>query len=158
MKNRHQVTPRTLCLIRNGEKILLIEFSKEKGDMQGFYNAPGGHVEFNEGIIECAKKEIFEETGLKPNNTKLKGIVHITNFFGKNVMLFVTLSDTDEKNVIECSEGKLHWIDIDKINEVNIIKDVKIIIDKINELDENEIFTAKSKFDGKGKLLKMDFE
>lgn len=108
MKNKYRLIPRTLCLIMNGEKILLIEFSEQKGKLYGFYNAPGGHIELSEGIIKCAKREIYEETGLKPGNTKLKGVLNVTNFFGKNVMMFVTLSHTDKTEVIESEEGKLH--------------------------------------------------
>jgi hypothetical protein len=73
-------------------------------------------------------------------------------------MMFVTLSHTNETKVIESIEGKLHWVDINKLSEVNIFEDIEIIINKINKLDKNEIFTAKSEFNGKGKLLKMDFE
>ena len=39
-------------------------------------------------------REIFEESWLKLNNTKLKGIIHFTNFFGKNGMMFITVSET----------------------------------------------------------------
>lgn len=158
MEDRHQVTLSTLCFIRNKEKLLLVEFSKEKGEMQGFYNAPGGHLEANEGIIECARKEILEETGLELEDIKFKGVVHISNFFGKNVMAFITLSETNQIEVIESSEGKLHWVNIDKIDELNAFEDIKIILNKINNMEEGEVFTAKSQFDGKEKLVKMEFE
>jgi len=158
MKDRHQTIPRTLCLIVNQGKILLIEFSEKKGAMQGFFNCPGGHIEFGEGIIENAEKEIFEETGLKVAGTKLKGVIHIANFFGKNIILFVTLSKTDVVDVIDSDEGKLHWVGLNKLDQVNLIEDVKIILDKLTLIGENDIFTAKSEFDGGGKLMKMDFE
>ena len=158
MKDRHQTIPRTLCLIVNQGKILLIEFSEKKGAMQGFFNCPGGHIEFGEGIIENAEKEIFEETGLKVAGTKLKGVIHTANFFGKNIILFVTLSKTDVVDVIDSDEGKLHWVGLNKLDQVNLIEDVKIILDKLTLIGENDIFTAKSEFDGGGKLMKMDFE
>ncbi len=126
--------------------------------MQGFFNCPGGHIEFGEGIIENAEKEILEETGLKVTGTKLKGVIHITNFFGKNIILFVTLSKSDVTDVIDCDEGKLHWVDLNKLEQVRLIEDVKNILDKLTSIGESDIFTAKSEFDGGGKLLKMDFE
>jgi ADP-ribose pyrophosphatase YjhB (NUDIX family) len=158
MKDRYQTIPRTMCLIMNRGRILLIEFSEKKGAMQGFFNCPGGHIEPGEGIIENAEKEIFEETGLRVSGTKLKGVIHSTNFFGKNIISFVTLSKTDSSEVIDGDEGKLHWVDLDKLDIVNLIEDVKIILEKLNTIGENDIFTAKSEFDGGGNLLKMEFE
>lgn len=96
--------------------------------MQGFFNCPGGHIEFGEGIIENAEKEIFEETGLKITGARLKGVIHITNFFVKNIILFVTLSETD---AVDSGEGKLHWVDLDKLDQVNLIEDVKNILNKL---------------------------
>lgn len=151
-KQRHQVIPRTLCIVKNGNKVLLIEYAERKGELYGFFNLLGGHIESDEGIIENASKEIHEETGLRPETTKLKGIVHIDNFFGKNIMMFVTLSETNSTDVIESDEGKLHWVDIDKVDSLKIFEDVKIILDKINEIKEDEVFTAKSRFNDDGSL------
>jgi 8-oxo-dGTP diphosphatase len=30
----------------------------------GFYSLPGGHLEYNETVMDCAKRELREETGL----------------------------------------------------------------------------------------------
>lgn len=158
MKKRYEISPRTLCLIKNKNKILLIEYSQRKGEMYGFFNALGGHIEFGEGIIESANREIFEESWLKLNKTKLKWVAHFTNFFWENGIMFITLSKTKKSNFIESDEWKLHWIKIDEIEKLNIFKDVKILINKINTLDKNEIFTAKIEFDWKWELLKIDFE
>jgi len=157
-KQRHRVIPRTLCIIKNKNKILLIEYSKRKGDLYGFFNALGGHIESDEGIIENAQKEIFEETGLQPETTKLKGIVHINNFFGKKVMMFVTLSETFTADVIESDEGKLHWVDVDEINLLKIFEDIKIILDKLANSKDTEVFTAKSRFHDDGSLDFFEFE
>ena len=50
------------------------------------------------------------------------------------------------------------WIDSSKIDEIKIFEDTKLILDKLQDLKETEIFTAKSRFDGKGKLLVLNFE
>lgn len=48
-------------IIQDGDKILLV---RRNGSYAGQWCIPCGHVEWDEDIRECAKREIFEETGL----------------------------------------------------------------------------------------------
>ncbi|MBU0929821.1 MAG: NUDIX domain-containing protein [Nanoarchaeota archaeon] len=59
-----------------------ILFGKRKGSHgSGTWCPPGGHLEFNESIEECAIREVMEETGIKIKNIKLKSV---TNDLHKN--------------------------------------------------------------------------
>ena len=51
--------------VRHGTKILM---GKRKDT--GKWTMPGGHVEFNEEPHEAAKRELFEEAGLKARGIK----------------------------------------------------------------------------------------
>jgi 8-oxo-dGTP pyrophosphatase MutT (NUDIX family) len=159
-KLRHQVIPRTTCLVfdKSEDRLLLIEFSKEKGALAGFNDPPGGHIEAGEGIIENANREIWEETGIKVNDTKLKGIIHVSNFFGKNIMLFVTLSHTDAGKFKASGEGVPRWVLLKDLKLHKVFEDIKLIISKVKTIGKDEVFTAKSEFDDSGKLLKLKFE
>lgn len=158
MKERHQVIPRSLCFIKNNDSYLLMEYSEKKGPMAGYWNCPGWHIEFSEWIIENAEKEILEETWLKVENTKLQWVLHIEWFFGKNIMLFITLSKTHEWDTLSSDEWTLHWKKREELSWVNLMEDVKIILDKVETMNEQDIFTGKSVFDGGGKLLRIEFE
>lgn len=158
-KQRHQVIPRTSCLVFNKSgQLLLIKFSEAKGKMAGFYDPPGGHIEYGESILSNAVREIREETGLEVENTKVRGVIHATNFFGKNIMLFITSSTATSTEVIASEEGQPVWVDVDKIESLRIFDDIKYIIQRVNNADSNSFFSANSEFDEAGKLIKWDID
>ncbi len=60
-------------VIKNG-KVLL---GKRKGAHgSGSWAFPGGHLEFNESFEDCAKREVFEETGLSVKNLQFLTITN----------------------------------------------------------------------------------
>ena len=60
--------------IMNGDSILMVE--ENKPYIKGLLNIPGGHLEDNENIIEGAKREVLEETGL---HVEITGLVAVFN-------------------------------------------------------------------------------
>ena len=65
-KNRPKVGVGVI-VIKDG-KILL---GKRKGPHGGgFWAFPGGHLEFNESLEDCARREVLEETGISIKNIK----------------------------------------------------------------------------------------
>ena len=42
---------------------------------QGTWALPGGHLEYGESLIECAKRELKEEIGIEAIELKLMGII-----------------------------------------------------------------------------------
>jgi 8-oxo-dGTP diphosphatase len=53
----------TMCLILDGDKVLLINRPDNKG--YPGYLAPGGKLEFPESFTEGVVREVWEETGLR---------------------------------------------------------------------------------------------
>ena len=60
------------CFVKKGGKYLMLRRSESKKILPGVLLAPGGKREFNEGLFECARREILEETGLEIKNIKIK--------------------------------------------------------------------------------------
>ncbi len=70
MSDNTHITPKVAVnvIIRKGSKILLGERIRSEGNQWSF---PGGHLELGESILNCAQREVLEETGLKLQNIKL---------------------------------------------------------------------------------------
>jgi 8-oxo-dGTP diphosphatase len=56
-----------VCMIKDG-KVLLGKRLNAHG--QGTWAFPGGHLEFGETVVNCAKREVAEETGMKISNIR----------------------------------------------------------------------------------------
>ena len=65
---------------------------------------PGGHLEFNEEIEDCARREVMEETGLKIKNIRLGPFTNdiFTEENKHYITLFVTSDyDSGELRIME---------------------------------------------------------
>ena len=68
-------TATLICPIK--DSILLVERAFDPG--KGLWGLPGGFIELNESPLDAAKRELFEETGLKG---EFKRLIHFTHHFG----------------------------------------------------------------------------
>lgn len=59
---KHQSTTRVSVVVVEGDKILLVKH--RKGSRQ-YWVLPGGRLEYGETFIDCAVREMKEETGLE---------------------------------------------------------------------------------------------
>jgi len=67
------------CVVRRGDKFLLVQEAEKD---RGLWNQPAGWLEKGENIIEGAKREVKEETGLE---IEIKGLLGIFSLFRKNI-------------------------------------------------------------------------
>ena len=76
------------------------------GNENNFFEFPGGHLEENETLDDCLKREILEETGIELEDSEIKGVitklVHMTKNWpeiGKNrrAETYFYLVETDKK-------------------------------------------------------------
>jgi 8-oxo-dGTP diphosphatase len=67
----HDYRPRVgmgILVVRDNKFLLGKRLGKH---MPGYYAAPGGHLEHGETFADCARREIFEETGLNLSSVRL---------------------------------------------------------------------------------------
>lgn len=103
---------------------------------------PGGHVEKGESFIDSAKREVFEETGLKVDNLKLCGIIDWCHRkSGERYMVMLYKTDTYSGELIgETEEGKVFWADIDEIPKTELSRDFENYLKVFIDDDKQEFF------------------
>ncbi len=105
-------------------KVLMVHRNARRDDDQlGKYNGLGGHMEPEEDIAACMKREIREEAGIEVVHMTLRGTVNWTGFGPKGEdwfgFIFLITEYTGEPNTVN-EEGDLSWVEIDRICELPI--------------------------------------
>lgn len=90
-----------VIVIKDG-KVLLGKRKNSHGE--GTWSLPGGHLEFNENIEDCAAREVREETGISIKNIRRGAFTN--DFFEREGKHYVTLFmvsefDSGEVKVME---------------------------------------------------------
>lgn len=141
----------TLCYIRKDGKTLMIHRVKKQGDVfEGKWNWLWGKFEEGESPQECAIRELKEETGLRVENPKLRGIITFPGFY-KDETAHVYLFEITQFSweLIDCKEWNLEWIDDDKILDLNLWEWDRIFLPWMKQ---DKIFCAKITYDN-GKVV-----
>ena len=133
MDKTQRIRPASICLFRNGAKILVSEcFDSEKQDY--FCRPLGGGIEFGESSQEAMLREISEEIGTEVENLNLiKVIENIFTYEGKQGHEIVFVYDAEfvdkswyEKEELTCYESSINtkftakWVSLAEIKNKNI--------------------------------------
>lgn len=105
--------------------ILAIKRAKGADGFNGFWCLPCGYVDYGETTREAAKREIYEETGLKLNHTCLSFIGIDSEPEGKKQNITIRYSIIVP---LEDFENSLRIIDTKEVEEIKLIP-----IDEINK-------------------------
>ena len=91
------------------EKVLVGKRIRSHGS--GSWQFPGGHLEFGEGVEACAKREVYEETGLQIQNIRPGPYTNdIFQQEGKHyITLFVLADCTSGEPVLKEPEKCEKW-------------------------------------------------
>ncbi|KMT21105.1 NUDIX hydrolase [Clostridium cylindrosporum] len=138
----------TLCYIKkDGKTLMLHRIKKEKDYHKGKWNGVGGKFEPLESPEDCVKREVLEETGLNIINPRLRGMITFPMFDGEDDWYtFIFTAEEFSGNIKECSEGELHWIEDEKIMDLNLWDGDRVFLNWING---DKIFSAKFIYENK---------
>ena len=136
----------SICYIKKDGKYLMLHRTKKENDIsKDKWLGIGGKFEEGESPEECIVREVKEETGLILKSYKLKGVITYVSTGYETEYAYIFTSDDFEGNEIECNEGDLHWIEIDKVTNLNIWEGDKIFLERLE--GDNPFFSIKYEYD-----------
>lgn len=145
----------TLAYIRHNGKTLMIHRNKRPQDYHlGKWNGLGGKFEIGESPEQCLEREVLEESGLTVEKAHLHGVITFPVFDGvQDTYTFIySVSAFSGTLLHEVDEGSLHWIDDDKLLELNLWEGDRVFMPW---LQEKRFFSAIFRYD-EGKF--QDYE
>ena len=134
MSRTENVELTVLCLIENGDKILLQ--NRQKKNWRG-YALPVGPVEPGESFIDAVIREMKEETGLTILDPRLAGVKQFPIENGRYVVLLFKATKWTG-TVVSSEEGQMEWIEYGKISNVKTVDDFAELLDVINSPELTE--------------------
>lgn len=137
----------TLCYLEKDNKYLMLLRNKKENDVnEGKWIGVGGKCEKGESPEECVIRETFEETGIKLESLKMRGIMTFASEGWEDEYIFVYTSDKFSGHITECNEGELAWIDKDKIMDLNLWDGDRIFLDIM--INSDKLFSIKLSYKG----------
>jgi 8-oxo-dGTP diphosphatase len=146
MEEQRNIIVTLECFVKKDGKYLMFHRSPEKRIMPNVWMAPGGKREFNEGLFECARREILEETGLQIKNLKIKatGNAYLKDL-EQELYFHLIVADYAGGEVHQTSEdGRLEWLTPQEISQLdNLLAEIREVLPYIfNEMIKFQLENA----------------
>lgn len=128
-----------------GSRVLLLHRNKEPN--KGLWVAPGGKLERYEAPLECAIRELREETGLIAYHMTLRGLItEVSPRDDYQWLLFIYVTDEAQGELIQCQEGQLAWVDVDAVSLLPIPQADAIFFPRVIN-DGGSVYQARYVYD-----------
>ena len=146
----------TLCYIEKNGRLLILHRTKKRDDGNGGkWIGVGGKFEYGESPLECAVREVREETGLAMSNPRFRGLVtFVSDEWGVEYMHLFTCTRF-EGELAECDEGELVWLDMEELLSKNLWEGDRIFLRALAE--RQDFFSLKLRYDGE-RLVEHRFD
>ncbi len=135
-QDRYSVIPRVLVFLFRDQKVLLIKGAATKRIWANLWNGVGGHVEAGESILNAARRELLEETGLFCADLTFCGQVMVDVGENPGIGIHVFKGEQLSGDLKHSAEGEIAWIPLEDTKHLEMVRDLFVLIPKV------EVFKA----------------
>lgn len=154
IEKQAKISVRVVCIRTNdqGKSEYLLE-KRLKQPYWGFWGLPGGKIGWGEEVLESAKRELYEETGLT-GSPELVAIKHKMDYNHDGTLLedkfFFVCRVLNPRGKLKVNHegGQNKWVSADKV--FNLEKLFDGIADSINAANKNQLKFLEKKYEVKG--------
>jgi 8-oxo-dGTP pyrophosphatase MutT (NUDIX family) len=124
----------TVAVINTDKKLLILQRGSTAPWMPNRYCLPGGNRESNESLLECAIRELSEETQICITNTELvtSRSIKYSSSFSKTIFLLNQFTGQVNLNW-EHSDYK--WVDKEESTQYKKVPGLKVIVENLYNSD-----------------------
>ena len=128
MRDYKNPIPTVDAIIQKSSSILLVK--RKKDPYKNQFALPGGFVNEGETIEEAIEREVYEETSLKIHPIDILGVYSDPTRDPRGHMMTVVFIVLIIKGIATAGDDakEISWIPIEKINEIKIAFDHKLVI------------------------------
>ena len=116
--------------IKDGDVLLML---RNKEPNLGLWVGPGGKLEPGESPYDCAKRELYEETGLEVNDLYFRGLItEISPRPDWQWLMFLYVATEFSGTLVEDKrEGRLCWCSLSEVMQLPIPEADSVFFQKV---------------------------
>ena len=137
MSRQIPVTLTNMCMVRNGEYVLVQDRTDPHWPGITF---PGGHIESGESFAASVIREVYEETGLTIENPRLCGVKEWENSDGSRYIVLLYKTDRFSGKVRSSHEGKVCWAALSSLPSLQLSLDFEKLLEVFLRDDLSEFY------------------
>ena len=124
----------SLCYIERGDEYLMLHRVKKENDInKDKWIGIGGKFEEGESPEDCMRREMLEETGLRAESWRYRGIVTFVPEGGETEFMHLFTVSDYSGTPRDCDEGELRWIKKSLLPQMDIWEGDKIFLRLLEE-------------------------
>jgi 8-oxo-dGTP diphosphatase len=143
---KHHLVMCSNMIVKKDNKFLIIKRSLNKKIDPGFYHFSGGKVDINEEPLCAAKRELFEEAGIKVKDIRIEAVVtELSPYYkGENWLIFYFSGNYKNGKIKTSPEGEFIWMTKKEIldQKQKFIPSVRVIIDYLLDINMGTVFAS----------------